>query len=62
MLERMGHTVAVAENGMLALDELRRARYDIVLMDVHMPVMDGIECTKQIRNWNWVRSDFLSLV
>jgi signal transduction histidine kinase/ActR/RegA family two-component response regulator len=50
MLQRLGHTVTIAENGQVALDELNRAIFDLVLMDVQMPVMDGIECTKQIRN------------
>jgi signal transduction histidine kinase/ActR/RegA family two-component response regulator len=49
MLERLGHNVTLAENGVVALDEVRRTTFDVVLMDVQMPVMDGVECTKQIR-------------
>jgi CheY-like chemotaxis protein len=48
MLERIGHTVEVAKNGQIALDKLRRASYDLIIMDVQMPIMDGIECTQQI--------------
>ena len=50
MLQRIGHTVIVAENGQLAVDELRKTDFDLVLMDVQMPVMDGITATKEIRN------------
>lgn len=50
MLTRIGHTVTVADNGQLAVDELEKSAFDMVLMDVQMPVLDGIEATKQIRN------------
>jgi signal transduction histidine kinase/CheY-like chemotaxis protein len=62
ILQRMGHTVTVAENGQLALDELRKRHYDLVLMDVQMPVMDGIECTKQIRGILGLRREDLPVV
>ncbi len=49
LLERWGHRVAVAANGQIALDMLDRATYDVVLMDMLMPVMDGLEATRLIR-------------
>jgi CheY-like chemotaxis protein len=45
-----GIKVTHAENGQLALDELEKNDYDLILMDLHMPVMDGIEATRIIRN------------
>ena len=45
-----GVTVSHAENGQLALDMLKVEEYDLILMDLHMPVMDGIEATRIIRN------------
>ena len=50
MLQRLGHRVTVAENGKVALDEINQQQFHVILMDVQMPIMDGIECTKYIRN------------
>jgi PAS domain S-box-containing protein len=44
-----GIKVTHAENGQLALDMLEREEFDLILMDLHMPVMDGIEATRIIR-------------
>ncbi len=45
-----GITVTHAENGQLALDILEREDFDLILMDLYMPIMDGIEATRIIRN------------
>jgi two-component system, sensor histidine kinase and response regulator len=49
MLEKMGHAVDVADNGVDALAAHARVRYDAVLMDCQMLLMDGFEATRQIR-------------
>lgn len=49
MVTKLGHTVDVANNGLEVLEKLRIRTYDVILMDVHMPEMDGTEATEQIR-------------
>jgi len=49
LLKKWGHSIDVANNGREALSILAADDYDIVLMDVQMPVMDGVEATKAIR-------------
>jgi PAS domain S-box-containing protein len=49
LLEKHGHSVTVAENGQEALDALQNADFDLVLMDVQMPVMGGLEAATEIR-------------
>ena len=49
ILKRMGMDVDVVDNGDKVLESLRNKNYDLILMDSHMPVMDGLEATRIIR-------------
>ena len=49
-IHSMGHELDTAENGLLALEQLRNNDYDLVLMDCQMPEMDGYQCTEAIRS------------
>jgi PAS domain S-box-containing protein len=50
LLKKCGHSIDVASNGREALETLEENHYDVVLMDVQMPVMDGVETTRIIRH------------
>jgi two-component system sensor histidine kinase/response regulator len=51
MLEKMGHDVTLAANGQLAVDAVRSKQFDLILMDIQMPVLSGLDATRAIRAW-----------
>lgn len=49
LLDKWGHRATLANNGQEAVDLVREHRFDVILMDMHMPVMGGLDATRQIR-------------
>lgn len=50
-LKKYNHNIAVASNGIEALDKFKNNKYDVILMDIMMPLMDGLEATVKMREF-----------
>jgi signal transduction histidine kinase/CheY-like chemotaxis protein len=62
ILEKHGHAVTIATNGRKALEALKMESYDLILMDIQMPVMNGWEATRAIREYEKASGEHIPIV
>ncbi len=62
LLNKLGHATDIANNGQEAMEALERKTYDVVLMDIHMPIMDGFKTTQVIREREQMTDQHLPII
>ena len=62
VLKNMGHTVAVAENGRVALDTLKEENFDVALMDIQMPLVGGVDVLRVLRRREELSGKHLNVI
>lgn len=61
LLTGQGHNIMTVENGQQAIEALKQGEYDLLLMDIHMPVLDGIAATKLIKKQSLTKAPVIAM-
>ncbi|WP_197532897.1 ATP-binding protein [Symmachiella macrocystis] len=62
VLQKHGHQVTVVDNGAKAVAAVQRTEFDIVLLDIQMPVLDGVSAAREIREWECTRNRRVNII